>query len=208
MRLFLAQFLVLLSFVGYTQKFKTFKKLPPPEKIWVITHPFVAGKAYKISLEAKNVADSLTRDTTVLDGDGNGGQVDAFRHAYWMARLTSEIGWRRSRSLGNAHEKGNYWQYKKGILEDGALPDKESSDMDFLNNDIGRDVGLEYKNISKDSLQKVIIKMILDGELWILWKDKNGNFLDCEGNVIPDSLLHHKWETPKCLVPSNKKRLP
>ncbi len=208
MRFFVAQFLILLSVAGYSQKFKTFNRLPPPEKWWVITHPIVAGKAFEISVEAENVADSLSKDTTLLDGDGNGGQVDAFRHAYWMARLSSEIGWRRAKSLGNAHEKGNFWQYKKGISEDGVLPDKESSDMDFLNNDVGRDVGLEYKNVSKDSLQKIIIKMILDGELWVLWKDKNGNFLDCDGNVISDSLLYHKWETPKCLVPSNKKRQP
>jgi hypothetical protein len=208
MRVIIAQVLVLFSLTSFAQKFKTFRKLPPAEKIWVITHPFVAGKAYKISFEAKSAADSIAKDTTLLDGDGNGGQVDAFRHAYWMARLSSEIGWRRAKSLGDAHEKGNYWQYKKGIKEDGALPDKQSSDMDFLNNDIGRDIGMEYKDVSRDSLKKIIVKMILDGELWILWKNKKGKFLDCDGNIIPDSLLYHKWETPKCLVPSDTKRKP
>jgi len=209
MKKFIVFGLVLFSvFVSHAQKWKAFRKLPPVEKVWVITHPFVASKAYKISKEAKSMADSLIKNDTLLDHDGNGGQVDAFRHAYWMSRLSSTIGWRRAKSLGDAHERGNYWQYKKGLKEDGSLPDKPSSDMDFLNNDIGRDIGIEYKDVSKDSLKSVIIKKILDGELWVLWKNKKGQFLDCDGNIIPDSLLYHKWETPKCLVPSNKERLP
>ncbi len=185
-------------------KVEAFKTLTPPEKRWVITHLFVAGKAYKISKEAKHVADSLLNDT-ILDGDNNGGQVDAFRHAYWMARLTQEIGWRRAKSLGKAHERGNYWQYKKMKKEEGLVPDKKSSEMDFLNNDIGIEIGLENKSVSKDSLKSIIIGYIKNGELWILYKDENGRYLDCNGNVIPDSLLN-AWETPKCLVPSNKKR--
>ena len=185
-------------------KFQAFKKLTPPEKRWVILHPFVAKKAYEISEEAKKVSLSLLNDT-LLDGDNNGGQIDAFRHAYWMARLTQEIGRRRARSLGKAHEKGNFWQYKKKYKEEGTIPDKKSSEMDILNNDIGIDIGLENKNISKDSLKKLIIDFILDGGLWILYKDDKGNFLDCDGNIIPSTSLG-KWETPKCLVPSNKKR--
>ena len=187
---------------------QSFKKLERPEKCWVIKHPFVARKAYKISTEAKSIADSLKNDT-LLDGDANGGQVDAFRHVYWMARLTQEIGWRRARSLGNAHEKANYIQYIKGLKEDGAVPDKVSSDMDFLNNDIGIDVGQDNKKLSRDSLKNLIIQMILDGQMWVIKKDSLGRYLDCDGNAIPDSLLYHKWEVPKCLVKSdflNKKR--
>ncbi len=202
-------FLLLLLVVGAEQgigqnKIKAFKTLTPPEKRWVLTHFLVAGKAYKISREAQWVADSLINDT-ILDGDNNGGQVDAFRHAYWMARLTQEIGWRRAKSLGKAHEKGNYWQYKKMKKEEGQVPDKQSSEMDFLNNDIGIEIGLENKAVSKDSLKSIVIDYIINGELWILYKDAKGRYIDCKGNVIPDSLLND-WETPKCLVPSNKKR--
>ena len=45
----------------------------------------------------------------LLDKDPSGGQVDAFRHAYWMARLNEEIGKNAAKSLGKAHEKENYW---------------------------------------------------------------------------------------------------
>ena len=48
------------------------------------------------------------RRYTSIGDDNNGGALDAFKHAFWMARLTQGIGHRASLSLGKAHEKGNY----------------------------------------------------------------------------------------------------
>ncbi len=203
-KIFLISLLSLLQFNILAQnKWQSFKKLSSPEKRWVLFHPFVASKAYNISKEAKQLSDSLTKDT-ILDCDPNGGQVDAFRHAYWMARLTQEIGWHKAKSLGKAHEKGNYIQFLKGNKEDGGLPDKVASDMDFLNNDIGIGIGLDYKKVPPDSLKKIIISRILNGEMWIILKNKEGKYIDCDGNTIQDSLLIGKWNTPKCLAKSNK----
>ena len=103
LKLFL--FLPLLSFAQSGSE--VFSKLSRPEKCWVVFHPFIAKKAYIISLEARNISRTLEKDST-LDHDADGGRVDAFRHAYWMARLAQEIGWRKARKLGNAHERGNY----------------------------------------------------------------------------------------------------
>ena len=111
--------------------FKSFFDLSGPKRTWVLFHPFKAKKSLKISQEANKVADSIAK-TNLLDGDGSGGQVDAFRHAYWMARLRQEIGKRAARSLGKAHEKENYLTYKKRKLEDGVVPDEISSTMDFV----------------------------------------------------------------------------
>jgi len=91
---------------------KKFKKLSSAKKIWIIFHPFKAKKAQRISKEAYRVADSIKK-SPVLDGDGAGGQVDAFRHAFWMASLRQEIGKNAARSLGKAHERENYQTYKK-----------------------------------------------------------------------------------------------
>ncbi len=95
-----------------------FKKLSRPIKTWVIFHPFKTKRALAISNETNQVTDSISK-TLLLDGDRIGGQVDAFRHAYWMARLRQEIGKQSARSLGKAHEKDNYLTYKKVKLEDG-----------------------------------------------------------------------------------------
>src|SRR5690242_2677899 len=129
--------------------------LSAPEKWWVIWHPFVAKKAYRISLEARTVADSL-RTSPVLDGDANGGQVDAFRHSYWMARLSQSMCWKKARSLGKAHEKGNYKSFKKGKMEEGTLPDSASGAMDLYNNKVGIEIGRSMPELPRDSIQRVV----------------------------------------------------
>ena len=118
LKLVLSFFLIGTSFLLSAQK-KRVKKISFPEKIWAISHPFVVKKAYKITLHTRAVVRQVKSDS-VLIGRGNGLQVDAFRHTYWMATLTREIGWRRARSLGKAHERGNYKTYKKRKEEDGV----------------------------------------------------------------------------------------
>ena len=174
-----------------------FKKLSSPKKTWVIFHPFKAKKALAISKEANRVADSI-KSSPLLDGDTAGGQVDAFRHAYWMIRLHQEIGKNAARSLGKAHEKENYQTYKKRKLEDGVVPDKISSQMDLFNNEIG----LSIRSTKKGVIYQ-IINLIHLGKLKVIKKDVNGNFLTCDGLKIPIESLKGKWENNKCLVNSN-----
>ena len=65
----------------------------------MLLHPFKAKLSLKITNEVKRVADSI-RISDVLDKNVAGGQIDALRHAYWMARLHQEVGERAARSLG------------------------------------------------------------------------------------------------------------
>lgn len=183
-----------------------FKNLSSPEKFWVILHPFKAKKAYQISLQSQKTSDSIAK-TTLLDQDKNGGQVDAFRHAYWMATLAKEIGKKAAKSLGKAHEKGNYKQFKKNQLENGTHPDKPSSEMDLFNNNIGINIYKENKNANNKELISLIIKNIKTGNLKILKKDLYGNYNDCSGKPI--NLKDYKgiWETPKCLTNSSLTKL-
>jgi len=180
----------------------SFFKLPCPEKWWVIKHPFIAKNVYKLSLEAVQVTRSLLADST-LDGDMAGGQLDAFRHTYWMAIVSQKYGKKKAFSLGKAHEKGNYLQFKKGLFEDGVLPDYESSLMDFLNNDVGIEIGSLYKNASKEEIKKIVIEKIHEGKLYILKKDSAGNYLNCQNEKL--LLNQKKWITNKCIIPSNTK---
>ncbi|MEO9571453.1 MAG: hypothetical protein ABJH82_14710 [Polaribacter sp.] len=182
---------------------KSFFKLSGPKKTWVLFHPFKATKSLKISKEANKVADSVKR-TNLLDGDAAGGQVDAFRHAYWMARLTQEIGQRAARSLGKAHEKENYITYKKRKLEDGILPDEISSTMDLYNNEEGIKLISKGSDVAKNGLVYRIINAIKTGKMKVIKKDKNGSFLTCEGKTLTKEELKGKWKNNKCLVNSNK----
>lgn len=202
--LFLTVFLFLNSF-GFSQSnWQKFKKLSPSKRMWVLFHPFKAKKALAISKEANKVADSI-KNSPLLDGDAAGGQVDAFRHAYWMARLRQEIGKSAARSLGKAHEKENYQTYKKRKLEDGIVPDKISSTMDLFNNEVGLSLAQKNSKGSKKGLIYKVINAIHAGKLRIIKKDVNGQFLTCNNTQIPKESLKGKWQNNKCLISSNYK---
>ncbi|WP_435261025.1 DUF6973 domain-containing protein [Tenacibaculum sp. nBUS_03] len=181
-----------------------FRKLSFPKKMWVLSHPFKAKKALLISKEATKVADSIKK-SPLLDGDPSGGEVDAFRHAFWMARLRQKIGENAARSLGRAHEKENYQTFKKRKLEDGVVPDQISSCMDLFNNDVGLTFTKKGSVTPKQGLIYQIINAMHQGRLKVIKKDKQGKFLTCKGDVISDESLLGKWENKKCLVFSNKK---
>lgn len=196
--------LLFINSITYAQKKKGgFKSLSSPEKCWVLLHPFKAKKAYKISINAQKTSDSISNSNT-LDQDRNGGQVDAFRHAYWMATLAKEIGKNSAKSLGKAHEKGNYKQFKKNKNEDGTIPDEPSSEMDLFNNTVGINIYKENKKASNLEIIALIIKNIHTGNLKVIKKDNLGNYEDCSGKEINLTKYKGKWENPKCIINSNK----
>lgn len=185
--------------VAQNGSFVQFKKLSCAEKRWVVFHPFVAKKALQLSLEAQTVTAEV-KQQRILKGTGNGDQLDAFRHTYWMARLTQDIHWRKAKRLGKAHEKGNYRQSKKGKLEDDVLPDKINSEMDLFNNEVGLNLG---KINREQDLKNEVIKLVKEGKCKIIKTDANGNFLDEQNNIIPAEELKEKWENRKVLVDSD-----
>ena len=181
----------------------SFKKLSCPEKRWVFFHPFVVKKAYRITIEARNISKQMEADS-LLDGDADGGQVDAFRHAYWTARMSQEISWRKVRRLGKAHEKGNYIDFKKQRAGEETFSDSIAGAMDHFNNDIGIEAGRKNRKMSADEMKMLIVKKILDGEMKIILKDQNKNSLDCERKIIELKIFAGVWNIPRCLVWSNK----
>ncbi|PQJ76703.1 DUF6973 domain-containing protein [Polaribacter glomeratus] len=198
-------FLVFTVTINSQSNFKSFFELSGPKKMWVLFHPFKATKALKISQQANRVADSIKK-TNLLDGDAAGGQVDAFRHAYWMARLHQEIGESAARSLGKAHEKENYSTFKKLKLEDGVVPDEISSKMDLFNNEQGLKLIFKGSKVSNNGLIYRVVNAILKGKMKIIQKDKKGYFLTCDGILISKESLIGKWKNNKCLVNSNLKK--
>lgn len=201
---FLLFFLVTTSLVMKAQsKKQNFFKLSKPAKAWVILHPFKAKKALKISLEAKRISDSIQK-TNLLDGDGSGGQVDAFRHAYWMAKMRQELGKSAARTLGKAYEKENYITFKKQHLEDGFPPDQISTEMDLWNNEQGLLLSKKGSKIPKNGLIFRVINAIKSGKMKIIKKDLKGNFLTCDGTIIRQKELIGTWKNNKCLVSSQE----
>lgn len=181
---------------------KSFKSLSSPEKWWVIWHPFKAKKAFNITQKTLQTVDSLKLQKT-LGADLNGGTLDAFKHSFWMAVLSRDIGKKPALKLGIAHEKGNYHQFLKNHKEDNIIPDKPSSTMDTFNNQVGVKLGYNHQNLKHQQLVTLIIEQVQNGHMVVLKKNPKGKFLDCNNEVIDLYQYHGQWDNPKCLAPSN-----
>lgn len=202
-RVFIIILIFLSSQISAQSNWEKFWKLSCTHQIWVVFHPFKAKKASEISMEASMVSDSIAK-TDLLDKDNAGGQVDAFKHAYWTARLQQEIGKRAAISLGKAHEKDNYRTFKKHRTENGIVPDNASKQMDLFNNNIGLRFTQKGNPESQKEITLRIVNAILMGDLKVIKKDTVGNYLTCEGALIPLAALGNSWQNSKCLIPSNK----
>ncbi len=183
---------------------QSLKNLHSAEIWWVITHPFIAKKSWQISKQARKIANNHISDS-LLDGDYNGGMVDAFRHTLWMALLVQEIKPKAAYKLGKAHEKGNYKDFKRKVLEEGKLPDSVSCKMDLLNNKVGIEIGQRFMGQKNDTLILIVRDAVRKGDCWKIKKDSLGYFLDKNDNVIPEKKWKGKWVNPKVIVPSNWK---
>jgi hypothetical protein len=202
-RAFIIVLIFLSSRISAQSNWEKFWKLSTSHQIWVVFHPFKAKKASEISMEATRISDSISK-TDLLDKDIAGGQVDAFRHAYWTARLQQEIGKRAAISFGKAHEKDNYRTFKKKQIENGIVPDQASKEMDLFNNNVGLRFTQKGIPVSQKEITLKIVDAILMGDLKVIKKDTVGNYLSCDGELIPAEELLHSWKNSKCLIPSNK----
>lgn len=190
--------LLLNTFNSHAQK----QKLSCDEKFWALLHPFAAIKVKHLSkkiLPLYKEAKNLLGTPEFI----NGGRIDAFRHAFYMAAFAQKVKVKKLRTLGVAHEKGNYRSFKHNQTEDGELPDSLGTVMDLFNNEFGFKTGIQFKNYTLPELQQVLIKMVLNGEAMIMKRKKDGTYLTCEDKTIELKDYAAKWSIPKCLVPSN-----
>jgi len=182
---------------------KQYTRLSKPERKWVRQHPFVAKKTMGITAQVLVFYEQVKKDS-VLKGPESGGQLDAFRHALWMALLTKHVGEKRALKLGKAHEAANRLQYETSKTEEGILPDSVSSAMDLINNALGASLGKRNKKAPDRLFVNLIVQQIKEGRFYIIQMNADGNWLTCDGNIISIKEYSHQWNIPKCLVPSNQ----
>ena len=187
-----------------TKSLQAFKKLSSAEKCWVYFHPFKAKKAYIISRKVSKTVDSIKK-VGDLGNHFVGNQLDAFKHAYWMWCLADGIGNRSAKSLGKAHEKGNYQSFKKQKKEDGVLPDQVSCEMDLYNNFVGLSLYKKYKkqSISKNKMIEIVKTAVIKGMMKMIYQTNSRQYLDSNSKVIPVNEYYNLWKNNKHLVFSN-----
>jgi hypothetical protein len=190
--------LCLLFSITVSAQRASWKRAGRAEKVWVLSHPFVAKKAFRVTQRVLEVMDSLKKASYFKGNTRSGSKADAVRHAYWMARLTTTIGKRRALKLGEAHEKKNKKDFENGILEEQLLPDQAAMCMDLKNNKAGS----ELAELSTPMLE-LVLKALKNGELYWIKQNDNGAFLDENNEVIPLEEWSGKWKNKRVLVPTN-----
>jgi len=87
--------------------------------------------------------------------DGNDDHADAYRHAYWTARLSHEFGPDFAQRYTTAHE---------------ALPGNQGprEAMDLHNNEVGRQVALAHPNASPEELRRLIADAVRRGDTVVI----------------------------------------
>lgn len=99
----------------------------------------------------------------------NDGHNDAFRHAYWNARLTAEFGETWTRAFTTAHEGNN----------PGAST-REA--MDLYNNEVGRRIAVENPDASPRQLADLVGRALANGDLVVVG---SSGHLDWSNRVSP-----------------------
>ena len=206
-------FLLLLLVISsslFAQEKINFDNLSKGEKHWALWHPFAAKKAKKIiPLVRAEVRKKIEEGK--IDSLIHGGQADAYRHALWMALTAKKIGVKKARRIGQLHEQRNKEAFYKSEVEDGSLQDSISCLMDLQNNDLGIAYGDSYKQLPDDEIAAMVLTGVLNGEFFMLFRNKKNEFMDCEGNVVSnhDRLKNKTWYLPYCLVStSNTSEIP
>lgn len=199
MRIFFIIVFIFLFGICYCQKIS---KRSSYEKRWALGHPFAALKTKKIYRKCLPFYLEVKK-TGSLDTCENGGKLDAFRHAYFMAAFAQKINVKKIRKLGIAHEKGNYKRFLKGEKEDGELADSLSTVMDLHNNELGLKIGQANPHMDYKKLRDEVATQIFSGKSLFFKRNARNQYVTCNGNLIILDDFKNKWFIPKCLIGSD-----
>lgn len=148
---------------------EAFFELSMPEKWWTITHPFQAPYAWELTNKTREVTNEL-KGHPPFGHSTEAGQLNAFKHAYWMALLSSSIGKEAAIKLGKAHEKGD-------LKAKGLKPDNTSDpdfQMDTWNNEVGINIGTSFAGNKREVLKEKVLDALCAGKLKYLTKMDKG----------------------------------
>lgn len=132
--------------------------LTDSEKKLCIRYPFDALKVNT----ARNIATTQTETKFGLNGLGD--RSDAFRHGIWNAEMTVLIGKSKAELFATAHEDKDV----TGNESDG-YPKTAHRDMDLHNNEVGRNIGEENRDVSEDEMANIIYQEIYSDATQFIW---------------------------------------
>ena len=144
-----------------------------------LRNPLAATKiGFGVNKGATDISTNATRFATrgeILYGsarkqEDRGSENGAFRHTLWQATITSEFGSRVALEAGNAHEKDPFTNLS--VRTFSSFDDADQT-VDLLNNQIGRRIGSQNKNVNmKDLALQVLEEFKNNGLYTATEKDK------------------------------------
>ncbi len=165
-------------------------------------HPSVANRVGKFESGSTNISSVASRIARHLakGGDnfsiGEGTERNAFRHALWSAMITSEFGENMALRATNVHEGiailnvGSVDFTKK--FEDSNLMLADQT-VDFLNNEIGRNIAKNNPYASTEGLTTLILSTFAKEGLWTISTDKDGNITISRSTISEDQHSKARW---------------
>ena len=133
-----------------------YNELTPPEKALAKKHPIAA---YKVS-KAREIADQYAQERYGDNWKHGYNEANAFRHAMWNAVMTDMIGEEKAKKFADAHEA----EY---------LTDQpELCAMDFHNNQLGRQIALDYAGQGYAMYAQKIQEAIEGGQAYVIEWDE------------------------------------
>lgn len=130
--------------------YETYQKLTTWEKVSLGLRPFAVPAVNECA--GKALAEAARRYPRQSLHNGAG---DAFRHCYWSALMTREIGFLNTKAITDSHEEGP------------GIPADEKA-MDLHNNLQGMVIGIQYRGASDAILADLCAKALTDGKLKVL----------------------------------------
>jgi hypothetical protein len=136
--------------------YEQWNDLTPAEKAVILALAATPGGEFKVLLIKKSKDTAFNETKGRFGYNGHNDKSDAFRHCFWSAILSRDIGSWWAKAFTDAHET------KPG-------QPAEEKEMDLHNNAVGLELGFYYFiPDSNDSLSNQCFKALQDGKLKVI----------------------------------------
>lgn len=130
--------------------YEQYERLTTWEKVSLGLRPFAVPSVNECATKAMAEAARRFPRHTLHNGEG-----DAFRHAYWSALMTREIGFLNTKAITDSHEES-----------DTNPPDEKA--MDLHNNLQGMVIAIKNRRATDEQLANLCAKALKEGKLKVL----------------------------------------
>ncbi len=134
---------------------------------------------YKVNDIEKNADAAFAMTEATFGKQGKGDESDAFRHAFWQATNTQDVGESFTRKWSDAHEYGTPTNEVRTDLY-----------MDIHNNDVGIEIGKANPKATHEELRDKILDRISKGDLLII--NSNNKLIKSDGSGLKTSEIRQR----------------